>query len=116
MGEELRIERRPGVHDPVLIAAFRGWNDGGQGASYAASFLAESWNAERFADIDPETFFDFQMTRPHVALEDGRRRIDWPDNSFHHARVEGRDIVLLLGTEPSLRWRSFSGLITGLAS
>jgi predicted ATP-grasp superfamily ATP-dependent carboligase len=117
MGDEaLRIERRPEVERPVLIASFRGWNDGGQGASLASSFLSRTWQAERFADIDPESFFDFQMTRPQVALENGRRRIDWPDNSFHHARVGSRDLVLLLGTEPSLRWRSFSGLITSLAT
>src|SRR4051812_42342741 len=113
---ELRIEQRPNVDSPVLVAAFKGWNDGGQGASLAASFLARTWQAERFADIDPELFFDFQMTRPHVVLLNGRRRIDWPDNSFHHAHVNGRDVVLLLGTEPSLRWRAFSGLITGLAT
>jgi predicted ATP-grasp superfamily ATP-dependent carboligase len=114
--EELRIERRPEVDQPVLIASFRGWNDGGQGASRAGSFLASTWGAEQFAEIDPEGFFDFQMSRPHVSLEDGRRRIDWPENSFHHARVEGRDMLLLLGTEPSLRWRSFTRLITGLAT
>jgi proteasome assembly chaperone (PAC2) family protein len=114
--DELRIERRPEVESPVLIASFRGWNDGGQGASLATSFLARNWQAERFADIDSESFFDFQMTRPHVALESGLRRIDWPDNSFHHARVDRRDILLLLGTEPSLRWRSFSRLIAGLAT
>jgi len=114
--DELRIERRPEVESPVLIASFRGWNDGGQGASLAAEFLARSWQAERFADIDPESFFDFQMTRPRVALESDQRRIEWPENSFHHAHVGGRDLVLLLGTEPSLRWRSFTRLITGLAS
>jgi len=52
----------------VLVAAFRGWNDGAQAASLAASFLAQAWEARRFADIDPEEFFDFQATRPHVAL------------------------------------------------
>jgi predicted ATP-grasp superfamily ATP-dependent carboligase len=117
MGDEgLRIERRPEVENPVLIASFRGWNDGGQGASLASSFLARTWQAEHFADVDPENFFDFQMTRPHVALENGQRRIDWPENSFHQARVGSRDVLLLLGTEPSLRWRSFSELITGLAT
>src|SRR4051794_1444567 len=117
--DELRYESRPEVKSPVLICAFRGWNDGGQGASLAASFLARTWRAERFADIDPELFFDFQMTRPHVALDGEVRRLDWPDNSFHLARLtqpEERDIVLLLGTEPSLRWRTFSQLIIGVAN
>src|SRR3954463_13434092 len=119
--EELRYERRPAVTRPVLICSFRGWNDGGQGASLAASFLARSWHAERFADIDPELFFDFQMTRPHVSIVDDERQIDWPENSFHHAHLpqsgDGpRDMLLLLGTEPSLRWRAFTNLLIGVAT
>jgi len=117
-GAELRLERRPELREPVLICSFRGWNDGGQGASLATSFLGRAWKAEQFGDIDPELFFDFQSQRPHVALLDGSvRRIDWPDNSFHGARLGhgARDVVLLLGTEPSLRWRSFTDLISGLA-
>jgi proteasome assembly chaperone (PAC2) family protein len=107
---------------PLLIAAFRGWNDGAQGASLAASFLARCWKAERFADIDPEEFFDFQAVRPHVSLVDGlTRQIDWPENTFFDASVpgeddrEGRDAVLLLGVEPNMRWRSFTGEIVELA-
>jgi predicted ATP-grasp superfamily ATP-dependent carboligase len=102
----------------VLVAAFRGWNDGAQGASLAASFLAQSWQARRFADIDPEEFFDFQATRPHVALEGGMtRRIDWPETAFYHAAVPGleRDAVLALGIEPNLRWRTFSEEVVELA-
>jgi proteasome assembly chaperone (PAC2) family protein len=116
---ELRIGRRPELDRPVMVCSFRGWNDGGQGASLANSFLARAWRAEQFADVDPELFFDFQMTRPNVTLAGGVRRIAWPENSFQHARVGpdegGRDAVLLLGTEPSLRWKSFADLITGLA-
>src|SRR5579863_3717806 len=119
MGEtdELRFERRPGLERPIFICSFRGWNDGGQGASLAGSFLARTWRAEQFATIDPERFFDFQMTRPHVAIVDGERQIDWPENSFQHARIAGRaggssrDAVLLLGTEPSLRWRAFTQIV-----
>ena len=102
----------------MLVAAFRGWNDGAQGASLAASFLAQSWHARRFADIDPEEFFDFQATRPHVALEDGlTRRINWPETAFYHASIPGtdRDAVLSLGIEPNLRWRTFSDEIVALA-
>ncbi len=116
--EELRVASRPNLRRPVLITAFRGWNDGGQGASLAAGFLARTWQAARFADIDPEEFFDFQATRPHVSLVDGvTRQVDWPDNAFYHARIPGsdRDAVLLLGVEPSLRWRSFSKLVLDLA-
>jgi proteasome assembly chaperone (PAC2) family protein len=102
----------------VLVAAFRGWNDGAQAASLAASFLAQAWEARRFADIDPEEFFDFQATRPHVALEEGlTRRIDWPETVFYHGSIPGteRDAVLALGIEPNLRWRTFSEEIVELA-
>jgi proteasome assembly chaperone (PAC2) family protein len=113
------MERRPTLRRPVLVAAFRGWNDGAQGASLAASFLAQSWHARRFADVDPEEFFDFQATRPHVALEGGiTRRIVWPETTFYNAGVPGtqRDAVLALGFEPNLRWRTFTDEIVGLAS
>jgi proteasome assembly chaperone (PAC2) family protein len=115
---ELQVSRRPTVEHPVLIAAFRGWNDGGQGASLAAGYLAKTWDARRFAEIDPEGFFDFQATRPQVRLEEGfTRRIDWPETVFFHARPHrlNRDAVLLLGVEPNLRWRTFSGLIVDFA-
>lgn len=121
MGEdsEFRMERRPKLDRPVFICSFRGWNDGGQGASLAGSFLSRAWRTEEFATIDPELFFDFQMTRPHVAITDGERRIDWPENSFQHARIGAsgaeKDAVLLLGTEPSLRWRAFTQIVSGLA-
>jgi proteasome assembly chaperone (PAC2) family protein len=109
---------RPSLREPVLISAFRGWNDGGQGASLAGGYLAKTWAAARFAEIEPEGFFDFQATRPHVSLVDGEtRKIDWPDNAFYHARIPGleRDAVLLLGVEPNVRWKTFTGLVTRLA-
>ncbi|MGZ4380065.1 MAG: PAC2 family protein [Gaiellaceae bacterium] len=118
MADELRIFERPSLERPVLITAFRGWNDGGQGASLAGGYLARAWDATRFAEIDPEEFYDFQATRPHVSLEEGlTRRIDWPENAFYYTRVPGtdRDVVLLLGIEPNLRWRTFSDLVVGLA-
>ncbi|HEX9416154.1 MAG TPA: PAC2 family protein [Gaiellaceae bacterium] len=114
MADELRVLERPALRRPVLVAAFRGWNDGGQGASLAGGYLAKTWEAERFAEIDPEGFFDFQSTRPHVSLVDGlTRRIDWPENAFYHAQLPGtdRDAVLLLGIEPNLRWRAFTSLV-----
>src|SRR5579859_6384446 len=118
MAEELRIERRPELERPVLIAAFRGWNDGAQGASLAGGYLAKIWNAQQFAWIDPETFYDFQATRPMVSLVDGiTRRVDWPDNDFYSATPDGlgRGALLLLGVEPNLRWRRFTSLIVDLA-
>ena len=118
MAEELRVHERPELTRPVLIAAFRGWNDGAQAASLAAGYLAKTWDARQFADVDPEGFFDFQATRPHVSLEEGvTRRIDWPETAFYHARPDGheRDVVLLLGIEPNLRWRTFTDLLVGVA-
>jgi predicted ATP-grasp superfamily ATP-dependent carboligase len=110
--------QQPTLSRPVLIASFRGWNDGAQGATLAGGYLAKTWDAERFADIDPEGFFDFQATRPHVSLVDGfTRRIQWPETAFYHARMHGieQDAVLLLGVEPNLRWRTFTRLVTDLA-
>ncbi len=115
---ELNVSFRPSLKRPVMVAAFRGWNDGGQGASLGAAYLAKQWNAARFAEIDPESFFDFQAVRPHVSMPDGEiRKVDWPDNGFFHASIPGadRDAVLLLGIEPNLRWRTFSGLVLELA-
>jgi predicted ATP-grasp superfamily ATP-dependent carboligase len=110
--------QQPTLVRPVLIASFRGWNDGAQGATLAGGYLAKTWDAERFADIDPEGFFDFQATRPHVSLVDEyTRRIQWPETAFYHARMQGieQDAVLLLGVEPNLRWRTFTRLVTDLA-
>jgi predicted ATP-grasp superfamily ATP-dependent carboligase len=115
---ELVVSSRPRLKRPVLLAAFRGWNDGGQGASLAGGYLAKQWSAARFAEIDSEGFFDFQASRPHVSLVDGlTRQIEWPENAFFHAAIPGadRDVVLLLGIEPNLRWRTFAGLIVDLA-
>jgi predicted ATP-grasp superfamily ATP-dependent carboligase len=119
MADELRIGERPSLERPVLITAFRGWNDGGQGASLAGAYLARLWNAEQFAEIDPEEFFDFQATRPMVSLSEGmERKLEWPENLLFHARIPGagRDAILLLGVEPNLRWRRFTGLIVELAT
>jgi proteasome assembly chaperone (PAC2) family protein len=115
---ELNVSFRPELRRPVLVASFRGWNDGGQGASLAGGYLAKQWGAARFAEIDAESFYDFQATRPHVSLDEGMmRKLDWPDNGFFHASIPGtsRDAVILLGTEPNLRWKTFSGLVLGLA-
>src|ERR671916_660494 len=119
MARELRIYERPALERPVLVSAFRGWNDGGQAATLAAGYLARLWGADKFADIDPELFVDFQATRPHVSLDEGQtRRIDWPENTFYRARIPGsnRDAVLLVGVEPNYRWRTFSELVAELAN
>jgi len=116
--EDLRIVERPTLRQPVMITAFRGWNDGGQAATVAAGYLLKEWDATRFADIDPEAFMDFQAVRPTVTLDEGlTRRIEWPENAFYHAAVPGtdRDAVILLGVEPNYRWRAFTELVIGLA-
>jgi predicted ATP-grasp superfamily ATP-dependent carboligase len=116
--DDLRMASRPVLREPVLVAAFRGWNDGGQGATLACGYLGRQWGAERFADIDPEGFVDFQATRPHVSLDEGlTRRIEWPENAFYQAGIPGldRDAVLLLGVEPNFRWRAFTDVIVDLA-
>jgi proteasome assembly chaperone (PAC2) family protein len=118
VAEELRLYERPALESPILIAAFRGWNDGGQAATLAAGYLARLWGAQKFADIDPELFVDFQATRPSVSLEGGQtRKIEWPENAFFRARIPGasRDVVLLIGVEPNYRWRTFAELVAGLA-
>ena len=106
------------LNDPILVAAFRGWNDAGDAATFAAAHLARVWSAEPVASIDPEEFYDFQAVRPQVELVDGvTRRISWPDNDFLAARLPGapHDVLLLVGTEPNVRWKTFSRLITGMA-
>ncbi len=98
----------PELRDPVVVCAFAGWNDGGEAATTAARYVRDRWNATRFASIDPEEFFDFQMNRPTVELDDGvSRRLDWPACEFFSARVGDRDAVVFVGVEPNNRWRTF---------
>jgi hypothetical protein len=108
----------PTLHRPVLLAAFKGWNDAGEAASGAVQMLWDSLDAVEFATVDPEQFFDFQMTRPTVrSAKGGGRRIEWPDNRFGWADLPGADrhVVLFDGTEPNLRWRTFSEGVADLA-
>lgn len=118
MHEALRQlgEIRP-LDDPVLIGALTGFTDSSGAALTAIDHLVEVWDAEPLAEIESETFFDFTVQRPRVALEDGERVIHWPENRFYVARPPGatRDFVLLSGVEPHLRWRQFTGLIAELS-
>jgi predicted ATP-grasp superfamily ATP-dependent carboligase len=108
----IRLRRQPDLRRPLLVCAFRGWNDGGEAATTAAGYLRDRWSAERLGDVDPEEFFDFQVTRPSVRLEGGvTRRIEWPPNEFFHAALPERDVVLFIGIEPNVRWRTFSEAI-----
>jgi proteasome assembly chaperone (PAC2) family protein len=112
-------ESRPdGLRAPAVVCAFSGWNDAGDAASAALTFIGESLGAERFARIDPEEFYDFQSTRPHIAFnEDRSREITWPGIEIFAARVPRapRDLILVQGPEPSMRWRTFCGHIVDLA-
>jgi proteasome assembly chaperone (PAC2) family protein len=112
-------ESRPdGLRAPALVCAFTGWNDAGDAASAALRFFGASLQATRFAQIDPEEFYDFQATRPRVELVDGHtRELQWPSVEIYEARVPRapRDLVLLQGPEPSFRWRGFVRQIVDLA-
>jgi len=108
---------RPTVTTPAVICAFSGWNDGGEGATAAVRYLREQWGARRFASIDAEEFYDFQVHRPTVRLVDGEtRRLDWPRNDFWWARVGERDVVLFSGVEPNVRWRTYCEQILTVCS
>jgi len=112
-------ESRPdGLRAPALVAAFSGWNDAGDAASAALTFIGESLHAERFARIDSEEFYDFQSTRPQIRFDDEHKReIIWPGIEIYAARVPRapRDLILVQGPEPSMRWRTFSQNIIDLA-
>ena len=109
--DPLTIERLPELHDPVAILAFAGWNDAASAATNAAKFVVSRLGARRFAYCDAEPFFDFRSTRPHVKVDArGNREITWPTNEFLYARnpIGAHDIVVALGVEPDLRWRTFT--------
>jgi predicted ATP-grasp superfamily ATP-dependent carboligase len=100
-----------------MICAFAGWNDGGEAATAAATYLRDRWEASKFASLDPEEFFDFQVTRPTVTLVDGKsRKIDWPASDFFHASLDQRDVIVFIGIEPNVRWRTFCGAIVETAT
>lgn len=103
-------EQLPQLTAPVLVAAFEGWNDAGDAASTAIEHLQLSWDARPLAELDPEDYYDFQVTRPTTKLVDGvTRRIEWPTTRLAVCRPPGSnfDVVLIHGIEPNMRWRSF---------
>ncbi|RAY13966.1 PAC2 family protein [Actinomadura craniellae] len=106
----VELENAPELVDPVLVAAFEGWNDAGEAASGVVRHLESTWGARPIAELDPEDYYDFQMTRPLVDMSDGESRgITWPTTRISVARPPGteRDIVLVQGIEPNMRWRAF---------
>jgi predicted ATP-grasp superfamily ATP-dependent carboligase len=106
----------PAGTGPVMIAAFTGWNDAAEAASGAVAHLVEEWQATPLGEIDPEDFYDFQVNRPTIALSEGAgRRITWPTTRFLQARLPtGRDVVLVRGVEPNMRWRAFCAELIGV--
>ncbi|GAA4576174.1 PAC2 family protein [Planotetraspora kaengkrachanensis] len=113
----IEFEGLPELVDPVLIAAFEGWNDAGEASSGVIAHLETMWKAIPLVELDPEDYYDFQVTRPIVELGEGlTRSIIWPTTRLLLARPPGakRDVVLLRGIEPNMRWRSFCAEIVGL--
>jgi proteasome assembly chaperone (PAC2) family protein len=108
----------PQLRNPILVCSFRGWNDAAAAASTALGTVGAALDSEQIAQVDPEDYFDFQATRPTIVLSEGQaRHIEWPHNNLIAARVPAadRDLVLLDGTEPNLRWRTFSETIATAA-
>ncbi len=116
--DHVRWRTRPTLDRPVLVAAFEGWNDAGDAASGAVRYLIDRYDAELVADIDAEEFFDFTSARPQAEIDDdGVRQIVWPTTDVYAASLPGDtgDVLLMIGAEPQLRWRTFCAQITGLA-
>ncbi len=114
----LNIERKPSLRNPVLVLAFAGWNDAGGAATHAVQFLIRRFQAKKFASLDPEEFYDFSTLRPRVRLRDGLyREITWPANEFFYCGVpgSGQDLILGLGIEPHLKWKTYTEAILDLA-
>jgi proteasome assembly chaperone (PAC2) family protein len=113
----LAWEQRPELRRPVLVAGFEGWNDAASAASEAAGWLTRQFGATKVASMDPEEHFDFQSARPTVELVDGvTRDLTWPANEFFAVPVDARDLVVMRGVEPNLRWPSFCREVLGVAS
>jgi proteasome assembly chaperone (PAC2) family protein len=115
----IELERVPELVDPVLVAAFEGWNDAGDAATGAVEHLEGAFSADPLAALDPEDYYDFQVSRPLVAVDEaGVRRLEWPTTRVSLARSAGgrRDLVLVRGIEPNMRWRSFCGEIVELCA
>ena len=114
----VRWTTRPTLQSPVVIAAFEGWNDAGDAASTAARYLVERWDLDLVGDVDPEEFYDFTSTRPDVRLDDeGHREIIWPSTEIHAGTIPGgdQDVIVIIGTEPQLRWRTYCAELTEIA-
>ena len=114
----IELEGVPELRDPVLVSAFEGWNDAGDASTGAVEHLENVWEARPVAAIDPDDYYDFQVNRPLVSLAEGlTRRISWPTTRISIASPPGatRDVVLVRGLEPNMRWRGFCEELIGVA-
>ena len=112
----IEFEGVPELTDPIMLAAFEGWNDAAESASAAVAHLERVWSATPLGEIDPEDYYDFQVNRPIISFrgDAAGRRITWPTTRFSHARLpSGRDVVLVRGVEPNMRWRAFCAEMLG---
>ncbi|MCP3988017.1 MAG: PAC2 family protein [Actinomycetia bacterium] len=107
---------RPQLRDPILIAAFEGWGDAGDAATTAARHIRDRLSGESFASIDPEPYYDFTAARPLVQLVKGGRKIEWPSNEIAGVSVPtaNHDLLVIVGVEPQLQWRSYTRQILSL--
>ncbi|HXY93786.1 MAG TPA: PAC2 family protein [Acidimicrobiia bacterium] len=116
MNDGLVWERHPELHDPLFVAAFEGWNDAGDAASAAAQWLVQKSNGERFASVDSDAHVDYQSRRPRVELVDGvTRSITWPTHDYYAGSLGNRDLVVLRGVEPNIRWKEYCSTVMSVA-
>lgn len=107
----MEIETVTGLVRPVVIAAFEGWNDAAESATAVVDHLMTAWNARVVAAIDPEDYYDFQVNRPTVGIdENGFRKLTWPSTHVAVASPPNldRDVILIRGIEPNMKWRQFT--------
>jgi len=116
MTDGLVWERREPLRRPLLVAAFSGWNDAGDAATGVADWLVRRQDPRRIAYIDPDEHVDYQSHRPQIELVDGvTRAVTWPANDCFAVALPERDLVVLRGIEPNVRWRSFCNAVLAVA-
>jgi proteasome assembly chaperone (PAC2) family protein len=119
--DALTVHSRPeGLRRPILIMAFGGWNDAAESATTAVRYLGTSFRAEKFAEIDPEEFYHFGLSRPYVRFKPGsetERELTWPTTEFSLARASdlARDVIVGVAIEPHLHWKAYCNLVLDLA-
>ena len=113
----MEIYSLPALRDPILVAAFQGWNDAAEAASKAVEHLLNLWPSQLIAEVESEEFYDYQVNRPQIFLdEEGERELSWPTTTVHAVTVPDfdRDLVIVTGVEPSMKWRTFVGELLSL--